>query len=68
MGELYRLNKDELIKIILNVKENLTEKDLEFELKKKKDSRKFNTLKRSLLNLKVIPHLTSFIEKYEKFN
>ncbi len=67
MGELYKLNKDELIKIILNVRDNLTEQELENELRKKKDFRKLNILKKSLLNLKVVPHLTKIISEQEEF-
>ena len=67
MSALHKLNKDELIKIILNVKKNLTEDELEIELKNRKNVRKLNILKRSLLNLTAIPHFKSLIEKYEEF-
>ena len=67
MCELYKLNKDELIKIILIVRDNLTEEELENELRKKKDLRKLNILKKSLLNLKAVPHLTKIISEQEGF-
>ncbi len=67
MGELYRLNKDELIYLVLNLKENLTEDELENELKKRKNIRNLRVLKTSLLNLKVVPCLTNFIENNEEF-
>ncbi len=65
MGELYKLNKDELIKLILNLRENMSTEDLKKELKRREDCEEISQLKKSLLNLKVIPHLTKFIEKYE---
>ncbi len=67
MGELYKLNKDELIYLVLNLKENLTEDELENELKKRKNIRKLHVLKTSLVNLKVVPYLKDFIENNEEF-
>ena len=55
MSALYKLNKDELIQIILAVKESMSTKEL-------KD---LNQLKTTLLNLKVIPHLTKAVELHE---
>ncbi len=65
MGELYKLNKDELIKLILNLRENMSIEDLKKELKRREDCEEISQLKKSLLNLKVIPHLTKFIKEYE---
>ncbi len=67
MGELYKSNKDELIQIILAVKENISTEDLKKELKRREESEDLYQLKRSLLNLKVIPGLEKFIEKHEPF-
>ena len=65
MGELYRLNKDELIKLLLKVRDTWTDEEMENELIRRKNNRKMNMIKKSLLNLRVVPHLTTFIEKYE---
>ncbi len=65
MGELYKLNKDELIQIIFAVKESINTKEMKNELKRRKELKELNQLKTTLLNLKVIPHLTKAVEKYE---
>ena len=67
MGELYKSNKDELIQIILAVKENISTEELKKELNRREELENLYQLKRSLLNLKVIPHLEKFIEKHEPF-
>ena len=67
MKRLYDLNKDELIKIMSNVIKNLSDEELEAELRKRKENKKLMILKRSLLNLKAIPHLTEFVSRHEKF-
>ena len=63
MAELYKLNKDELIKLIVNLRENISTEDLKKELSRREDCE--TQLKKALLNLKVIPHLTKFVEEYE---
>ena len=65
MEELYKLNKDELIKLILNLRGNTSTEDLKKELQRREDCEEITQLKKSLLNLKVIPHLTKFIKEYE---
>ena len=65
MSELYKLNKDELIQIILAVKERMSIEELKTELKRKEELEKLFQLKRALLNLKVIPHLRKYIYKNE---
>ncbi len=67
MGELYKLNKDELIQIILNVKKNMTEDELEKELKDRRYYKKLVIVKKMLPNLKGVPHLKDLIEKYDTF-
>lgn len=67
MSALYKLNKDELIQIILAVKESMSIEDLRTELKRKEELEKLNQLKRALLNLKVVPHLRKYIAKNENF-
>lgn len=41
--------------------------NLEKELEKRKKLDELNNLKKGFVNLKIIPHLTKFIEKYEFF-
>ena len=65
MGELYKLNKDELILLILNLRENTSTEDLKKELQRREECEELTQLKKSLLSLKVIPHLTKFVEEYE---
>ena len=67
MKRLYDLNKDELIKIVTNVIKNLSDEELEAELKRRRDNKKLEMLKRNLVNLKVIPHLREFITKHEEY-
>ncbi len=67
MGELYKLNKDELIKIILNVKKNMTNDELEAELNDRRYCKKLVIVKKMLPNLKKVPHLKDLIEKYDTF-
>ena len=64
---LHTLNRDMLVKIIENVKKNMSLEELEEEVKLRKEALKFEMLKKSLLNLKVAPSLKEFIEKYERF-
>ena len=67
MKSLYDLNKDELIKIVTNVVKNLSDEELEEELRMRRDNKKLKMLKRNLLNLKAIPHLKEFITKNEEY-
>ena len=57
MSALYKLNKDELIKIILNMRETWTDEEMERELEDRKQQRRFSIVKRCLQNLKVVPQL-----------
>ncbi len=61
------LNRDILLKIIQNIKKNMSLEELEEEIRLRKESLKCEMLKQSLLNLKVVPSLKTFIEKYENF-
>ncbi len=65
MGELYKLNKDELIKLVINLRETISTEDLKKELKRRECLEEVIQIKKALLNLKVVPHLTKFVEKYE---
>ena len=56
-----------MIKLILNLRESISTEDLEKELGRRKKLDELNYLKRGFTNLKIIPHLTKFIEKYESF-
>lgn len=67
MKRLYDLNKDELIMILTNVVKNLSDEELEEELRRRKDYKKLEMLKTNLLNLKAIPHLTDFIVKHKEY-
>ena len=67
MKRLYDLNKDELIKIVTNVIKNLSDEELEAELRKRKENKKLLVLKKNLINLKAIPYLTEFITKHEEY-
>lgn len=64
---LHTLNKDMLVKIIENVKKNMSLRELEEEVGLRKEALKCDILKKSLLNLKVVPSLKEFIKKYEHF-
>ena len=67
MKRLYDLNKDELIKIVTNVVKNLSDEELEVELKRRKENNRLIVLKKNLINLKIIPHLREFITKHEEY-
>ena len=67
--DLYGLNKDMLVKLVAEIRDRtlkeLSDDDLKYELLRRERYRTTQKIKKTLIKLKCVPHITSLIEKYE---